>query len=122
MTECTCVKDFGHLPVACPNLNVCKRELASKPGSVTYVRDPLLVEREKTHGRFAENAMVWVELNRVIPSNFVAGLETDNPRQALALQMILLKLARLVTGPIAGHKDHWNDIAGYAKLGSEACE
>jgi hypothetical protein len=35
--------------------------------------------------------------------------------------MIALKLSRILSGQ-ANFKDHWNDIAGYAKLGSEACD
>ena len=34
--------------------------------------------------------------------------------------MIFLKLARMAQTP--GVKDHWDDIAGYAKLGAEACD
>jgi hypothetical protein len=38
-----------------------------------------------------------------------------------ALDMIALKLSRILSGQ-ANFKDHWDDIAGYAKLGSEACK
>ena len=34
--------------------------------------------------------------------------------------MIALKLSRILSGQ-SNFKDHWDDIAGYAKLGSEAC-
>ena len=35
--------------------------------------------------------------------------------------MIALKLSRILSGQ-ANFKDHWDDISGYAKLASEACE
>jgi hypothetical protein len=41
--------------------------------------------------------------------------------QIEALDMIALKLSRILSGQ-ANFKDHWDDIAGYAKLGAEACE
>ena len=34
--------------------------------------------------------------------------------------MIALKLSRILSGQ-SNFKDHWDDIAGYAKLASEAC-
>jgi hypothetical protein len=34
--------------------------------------------------------------------------------------MICLKLARLLQHPEV--QDHWDDIAGYAKLGSNGCD
>jgi len=40
---------------------------------------------------------------------------------SLALHMIYVKIARILSGQ-ASHRDHWDDIAGYAKLGSEACD
>lgn len=78
-------------------------------------RDPLLVEREKTHGSFAANAAIFKKLCDTIPY----GCMPDD-RRFMALCMILVKLSRVVQTPNV--KDHWDDIAGYAKLGSEACE
>ena len=79
-------------------------------------RDPLLVEREKTHGSFKENAAI----SQLLKSIF-AGKMGDNTVHREALDMIALKLSRILSGQ-ANFKDHWDDIAGYAKLGSEACE
>lgn len=91
-------------------------EPAFEPGSFTLQpRDPLLVEREKTHGSFAENARTW--------HGFIAACPMPNDmkyEQALAMTMIYLKIARALSNP--GVKDHWLDIAGYAKLGAEACD
>lgn len=80
-------------------------------------RDPLLVEREKTHGSFENNAALWRELNTVLNKHVKVSFPAS---QGLALNMIVLKIARLVQTPYV--RDHWDDIAGYAKLGSEACE
>ena len=80
-------------------------------------RDPLLVEREKTHGSFKENADIWDKLIRINMNDPFKS----NPPQRLALCMISLKIARILSGQ-ANVKDHWDDIAGYAKLGSEACD
>lgn len=76
-------------------------------------RDPLLIEREKTHGSFAKNAEVFNNLCNSVP-------DVLKGRQRLALTMIFAKIARAMQTPHV--KDHWEDIAGYAKLGSEACE
>lgn len=43
-----------------------------------------------------------------------------SPTQLEALDMICLKLSRIVTGR-AMFRDHWKDIAGYAGLAAEAC-
>jgi hypothetical protein len=76
-------------------------------------RDPILVEREKTHGSFKKNAEVFNQLCGAIPDVL------EGP-QRLAVTMILVKIARACQTPHV--KDHWDDIAGYAKLGAEACE
>jgi len=88
------------------------------PGiKLSSARDPLLVEREKTHGSFKKNGEQWDKL--------VNALDIVNhdikPEMKLAIAMICLKLSRLCSGQ-PFEKDHWLDIAGYAKLGAEACE
>lgn len=82
-------------------------------------RDPLLQEREKTHGDFKTNALY----SQTIKQNY-RHAETDKylkVEHREALDQIALKLSRILSGQ-ANVKDHWDDIAGYAKLGSEACE
>lgn len=81
-------------------------------------RDPLLTEREKTHGDFKDNAETWHSLWK----NFHMKVTEDRipPTQQMALGMIFVKLARISSNPEV--KDHWDDIAGYAKLASEACD
>ena len=83
-------------------------------------RDPLLTEREKTHGSFARNAHYSQELKRIFTHAF-NGAPSMNEVHREALDMIALKLSRILSGQ-ANFKDHWDDIAGYAKLGSEACD
>ena len=85
---------------------------------MTEARDPLLVERQKTHGSFAANAKISQAIKTIISENLEPGAK-DAQREAL--EMIALKLSRILSGQ-ADFKDHWDDIAGYAKLGGEACE
>jgi hypothetical protein len=86
-------------------------------------RDPLLVEREKTHGSFKANADLSQAIKKIMHDPFG---ETRHPYvlstvHLEALDMIALKLSRILSGQ-ANFKDHWDDIAGYAKLASEACD
>lgn len=78
-------------------------------------RDPLLVEREKTHGSFGANANVWNTMLRAMQ-----GAPPMKAEHSLALHMIFVKLSRALQTPNV--KEHWDDIAGYAKLGAEACD
>lgn len=90
------------------------------PGAITYVnnpRDVLLVEREKTHGAFCMTAKVACEIREA----FMWGPKELKPAQREALTMIATKIGRIVCGD-PNNVDSWNDIAGYAKLGAEACK
>ena len=75
----------------------------------------LLNERQKTHGSFEDNARISQAL-KVLFVNEGFGDLCDVHREAL--DMIALKLSRILSGQ-ADFKDHWRDIAGYAKLGEE---
>jgi hypothetical protein len=44
-----------------------------------------------------------------------------NQKQQLALDMIFVKLARIIGGN-NNFKGHWEDVAGYSVLAGEACE
>ena len=81
-------------------------------------RDPLLVERESTHGNFTTNARISQILKEIFLDN---GYKHFTPAQIEALDMIALKLSRILSGQ-PNFRDHWDDIAGYAKLASEACK
>lgn len=86
-------------------------------------RDPLLQERQKTHGNFAANAYISQQLKQLFRANRPLPAESSGLKSvhAEALDMIAIKLSRILSGQ-ANFKDHWDDMAGYAKLGSEACE
>jgi Domain of unknown function (DUF6378) len=80
------------------------------------MRDPLLVEREKTHGDFKNVADISQRLKHLLDeynSNLINA-------QREALDMIAVKVARILAGD-PRRTEHWNDIAGYARLGAEAC-
>lgn len=83
-------------------------------------RDPLLYEREKTHGSFERNAGISQELKSLFVREMNA-FPSLTVAQREALDMIALKLSRILSGQ-ASFRDHWDDLAGYAKLGAESCE
>lgn len=81
-------------------------------------RDPILVEREKTHGDFGKQA----EFAQMLKAQFrrQPKMSALQPAQHEALDLIATKIARILHGNQA-EPDHWLDIAGYAKLGMENC-
>jgi hypothetical protein len=81
-------------------------------------RDPLLVERQSTHGDFVLNATISQKIKEAIAWGDVKGMR---PVHREALDMIALKISRICSGQ-ADYKDHWDDLTGYAKLGSEAAK
>lgn len=83
-----------------------------------FSRDPLLIERERTHGTFEWNAFVSQRIKSVFRN--CPGYEGFSDGHKEALDMIALKLSRLMQNP--NHEDHWMDIAGYANLGMELVE
>jgi pyridoxal biosynthesis lyase PdxS len=71
-----------------------------------------LDERGRTHGDFYRNAA----LSQALKCDIADSCETVLPADvAEALDMICLKISRIVTG---NHNaiDHWRDIEGYAAL------
>jgi hypothetical protein len=76
----------------------------------------LIQKREKTHGMYYENASLTQALKEVIRSGPNWASLTDGQREAL--DMICAKVSRVLCGD-ADFRDHWDDIAGYAKLGGE---
>jgi hypothetical protein len=84
--------------------------------SIEKDRDPILVEREKTHGCFQMNAKAAQAIKDVFVRH---GYSTFAPGYREAMDLIATKFGRILSGG-PGHQDHWNDIAGYAKLASEA--
>lgn len=80
-------------------------------------REAILVKRQSTHGDFAKNAQVSQDIKTILRA---AGYHQLDPVHIEALDMIALKISRIVSGK-ADVADHWADIAGYAKLGEEIC-
>jgi Domain of unknown function (DUF6378) len=78
----------------------------------------LLYERHKTHGSFSENAAASQHIKRHFHAAPCWNELHDVHKEAL--HMIALKLSRILSGQ-ADYNDHWDDIAGYAKLASSAC-
>jgi hypothetical protein len=70
------------------------------------------------HGSFERNAEISTKL-KLLFDEYGANRFLYVHREAL--DMIALKLSRILSGQ-AEFKDHWDDIAGYAKLASEACD
>lgn len=83
-------------------------------------KDPtsqLLNEREKTHGDYAVHAAITQGLKMVMRRDALEEKwrwELDNSQRE-ALEMIAHKIGRILAGD-PNHADHWDDIAGYAKL------
>ncbi len=84
--------------------------------------DALLAERGKTHGRFEDHARCARALKRVFRDELKDREHRRQPQltheQVEALDMIFHKVGRIVAGD-ASHADHWDDIAGYARLGRD---
>ena len=89
--------------------------------NVTDATQELLAERAKTHGSFRVHAMTTQGLKKVINVVDRDKFDSLKPEHQEAIHMILHKIGRVIAGNPNFH-DHWDDIAGYAKLGSEACE
>lgn len=87
--------------------------------TTALARPVLLQERSKTHGSFDMNATISQRLKNEFKKAH-PHYENLCPVHKEALDMIALKISRILSGQ-AGFQDHWDDIAGYAHLGSEAC-
>jgi hypothetical protein len=78
--------------------------------------DDLLAERGKVHGEFKDHARVTQGLKLVMYNETRYGLLPAHHREAL--EMIVHKIGRVIAGD-PNHRDHWDDIAGYARLVSQ---
>jgi len=75
--------------------------------------EQLLVERHKTHGSFKDNAQTMQALKRICHVSRNWGMMNDVRKESV--EMICHKLGRILSGD-PSFQDHWDDIAGYAKL------
>ena len=78
--------------------------------------DDTIAKRAPVHGDFALQANISQRLRQIAGTGESYGYLT--PVQAEALSLILVKVSRIVSGD-PHHKDHWHDIAGYARLVEE---
>lgn len=76
----------------------------------------LTEERRQTHGDWARTARIALRLKAVLHEEIDDLVPPLRPEQREALDMILAKIARIVSGD-PNHPDHWQDIAGYSQLG-----
>lgn len=80
--------------------------------------DALIAKRAEQYGSFMFSANIAVRLKGVM-HNAIAQQDLHlAPDQMLALDMIAVKISRLLAGN-PSHLDSWVDIAGYAKLVSD---
>ena len=97
-------------------------------GKPTKTED-LLIERNKTHGDYSVHARITQNLKSIVRDFHVVGPASDTPfpavnrlnsEQAESLDMIFHKIGRILAGD-PDFRDHWDDIAGYAKLVADRC-
>ena len=77
----------------------------------------ILAERRNQHGDFSVHAVLTQRLKAVAWSD-VGGYSSLTDVQREAVDMIPHKIGRILAGN-PNHRDHWDDIAGYAKLVSD---
>ena len=75
--------------------------------------EKILAEREKTHGDFRTHAAITDAIKYHMHNS--SKWSYLSPTQREALDMIAHKIGRIIAGD-SNVKDHWDDIAGYAKL------
>jgi small-conductance mechanosensitive channel len=85
-----------------------------KPGEFVEV-DTVLDTRADQYGSFMQSADAAIRLKGIMHNAIARNDAHLFPDQILALDMIAVKLSRIVNGN-ASHRDSWLDIAGYAKL------
>ena len=96
-------------------LNPVEKVLNSRSNADEDPLGKLLDQRASQYGSFMASANVAIRLKGVM-HNAIAQQDLHlAPDQLLALDMIAVKISRLLAGN-PSHLDSWVDIAGYAKL------
>ncbi len=72
--------------------------------------------RKAVHGEFSDHARITQALKDI--AREAPSWAAMAPIQREAIEMILHKVGRACAGD-PHHKDHWHDIAGYARLVEE---
>lgn len=73
----------------------------------------LVATRATTHGDFTDVSRVAQDIKSIMTSS--KGWPKLRSAQRESLEVIATKIGRILGGDPA-HKDHWDDIAGYAEL------
>jgi hypothetical protein len=100
-------------------LNEVAPSLREVPIQLKGTTVDIINEREKTHGVYKSTAAWSQSLKDMFRSSGNWASLNDGQREAL--EMIAVKLARLLNGN-PQFPDHWDDLAGYGKLGSNSIE
>ena len=79
----------------------------------------MLTQRGKSHGDYPTNAKTTILLYAVVRRAMTT--KSLDPQLELSVLMILQKISRIVSGDPT-HKDHWDDIKGYAELATQALD
>ena len=74
-----------------------------------------LAERGSRYGKFIDHATATQSLKNVVKYWISQKKEPLEPDQEEALDMIMHKVGRILTGD-HNYADSWHDIAGYASL------
>lgn len=106
--------------IAYYNRNKGRKKATKKSTVKNKMKGPwntaLLNERDKTHGGFRINSSVSQRIKDIIRGEpTYANLSAP---QKESLDMIAHKISRIIAGD-PNFADHWDDLAGYAKLPSE---
>lgn len=94
-----------------------KERVAPEPVAEEQI-EKILNKRAEQYGTFMRNADIAIKLKQVIHNAMVREDTQLYPDQLQALDMIVTKIGRILTGN-PSHLDSWIDIAGYAKLVSD---
>ena len=100
-------------------LNGLAPSLNSVPVQLKGTTMDIINEREKTHGPYKSTAAWSQSLKDMFRSSHNWNGLNDGQKEAL--EMIAAKLARLLNGN-PQFPDHWDDVAGYAQLGSASID
>jgi uncharacterized ferritin-like protein (DUF455 family) len=79
-----------------------------------------LQERGNRYGDFEDHADITQALKAVHNTFLKSKGRVLSAAHQEALEMIYHKIGRILNGD-PNYKDSWHDIAGYAKLGEDAC-
>lgn len=84
--------------------------------------DNLVSERAKTHGSFEDHARITQRLKFILDDECARrgrrNQQSLTSQHNEALDMICHKIGRIIAGD-ASFQDHWDDIAGYAKIANQ---